>query len=273
MGSSFSLLNQTSTKTTITAPFDNTAYRFDPRSPTTAFNRTPLKHVASKLKIADLADPRSPAAARTPVRRVLFDNNNDPREPMHNRTPVVAKHGYSLFDPRSPMAGRSPLRPLLSNADPREPMAGRTPLASISATFSDVPTSPSASSRRRQARHTKRALFDADPDDDVLDNQFEQMTLLDNDDDNDWFSCYESDDDDNENNDAQFEDTVSTPDIVQYTPPVHALPLNSKSNLQLHEQNLHRDHLSLVYCPIIRNKDVPELEALAQRTALLIAVV
>lgn len=176
--------------------------------------------MASKPKIADLADPRSPAAARTPVRRVLFDNN-DPREPMHNRTPVVAKHGYSLFDPRSPMAGRSPLRPLLSNADPREPMAGRTPLASISATFSDVPTSPRASSRRRQARHTKRALFDADPDDDVLDNQFEQMTLLDNDDDNDWFSCYESDDDDNENddNDTEFEDiNVSTPDIVQYTP-------------------------------------------------------
>lgn len=71
----------------------------DPRSPTTAFRRTPLRAIRGTLP--DLKDPRSPRCNRTPLR---FDA--DPREPTVGiiRTPVPVAD-KTLIDPREPTEG------------------------------------------------------------------------------------------------------------------------------------------------------------------------
>jgi hypothetical protein len=73
----------------------------DPRSPTTAFRRTPLRFL--RRTAPDLADPRSPMCNRTPLRCAVA---HDPREPTAGlvRTPVPRALDAD-FDPREPTDG------------------------------------------------------------------------------------------------------------------------------------------------------------------------
>jgi hypothetical protein len=73
----------------------------DPRSPTTAFRRTPLRFL--RRTAPDLADPRSPMCNRTPLRCAVA---RDPREPTAGlvRTPVPLALDAD-FDPREPTDG------------------------------------------------------------------------------------------------------------------------------------------------------------------------
>jgi hypothetical protein len=73
----------------------------DPRSPTTAFRRTPLR--AIRGTVPDLKDPRSPRCNRTPLRLAV---DLDPRERTAGiiRTPVPASDS-TFVDPREPTEG------------------------------------------------------------------------------------------------------------------------------------------------------------------------
>lgn len=92
------ILTLHSTKTTTALPV-LVQCDADPRSPTTAFRRTPLRAIRGTLP--DLKDPRSPRCNRTPLR---FDA--DPREPTAGiiRTPVPVAD-KTLIDPREPTEG------------------------------------------------------------------------------------------------------------------------------------------------------------------------
>jgi hypothetical protein len=75
----------------------------DPRSPTTAFRRTPLRFL--RRTAPDLNDPRSPMCNRTPLKLAV---TRDPREPTAGlvRTPVPAVvDDVDLLDPREPTDG------------------------------------------------------------------------------------------------------------------------------------------------------------------------
>lgn len=137
----------------------------DPRSPTTAFRRTPLR--ALRRTAPDLNDPRSPMCNRTPLRCAAA---HDPREPTAGlvRTPVPTTTSVTgdVVDPREPTAGlvRTPVpkpravrRRLVLDDAPLLLSAPSTPFADCASEIGD-----------EDDEDTLDTFVDVDLDDDVV---------------------------------------------------------------------------------------------------------
>eukprot|EP01108_Squamamoeba_japonica_P001774 TRINITY_DN1785_c0_g1_i4.p2 TRINITY_DN1785_c0_g1~~TRINITY_DN1785_c0_g1_i4.p2 ORF type:complete len:344 (+),score=202.18 TRINITY_DN1785_c0_g1_i4:105-1034(+) len=164
--------NFLSSKKTATA-YMSGSDAFDPRSPTTAFARTPLAMRRAALRFVD---PRSPTVgiARTPVRSLA----NELRSPTVGiaRTPVPAPVADdTLPDPRSPTVYfqrtpllREKLAASLWQRDVRSPTTAfaRTPLAAVVTHAVDIDDLVDTA-RPKRSRGVRRRLALADADDEM----------------------------------------------------------------------------------------------------------